>query len=506
MRRIFLILSLLTAYLSSTAQVSRLGKDIGYKATLQGTVGNGDAAPFWFTNNRYGLGTLENNSGLLRVGIERKVETDSLRKWRIGYGADLVGTINHDSPFVLQQLYADFQYKVLRLSVGQKERPMELKNQNLTSGAMTNGINARPLPMIRLELPDFWIIPRTKNWLALKAHIAYGMHTDNRWQRDFTAGTNNRRSANSFYHSKAGFMRLGNVEKFPFTLTGGVEMACEFGGEVWNLNDRPDHSTPTTFDTHQKLPNGIKSFWNAFIPGGSDVNDGDYLNTEGNHLGSWHMRLDYHGKGWQAAVYAEHFFDDQSQMFWQYPWKDMLYGGEIHFPKNPVVSTFLYEHQRTNDQSGSLYHDGNAIMEAHICGIDDYYNHHVYGAWQHAGYTMGTPLLLSPVYNTNGMILCYDNRIKASHFGMDGNPTDEIAYRVLYTYEKSWGRYTTPHTDPKKGHFLFIEASYAPHQVRGLSVSASYGQNFGDLIGTSKGAMLSISYSGCFSRSKASVK
>ena len=368
MRRIAIAFAFLLSFGLSAieAQISRLGEGIQYKAEIQGTAGKGDNAPFWFTNNRYGLGTTELNSGLLRASLLRDVEEDSLRNWRIGYGIDLVGAVNYNSNFVLQQVYADFQYKAIRLSVGQKERPLELKNQRLSSGGLTTGINARPLPQVRLELPDFWVIPRTKNWLALKAHIAYGAYTDNRWQRNFTEGTEFIRTANSFYHSKAGFLRIGNLEKFPVTLTGGIEMSCQFAGEAWNLQDRADHEGAEEFDPHQKLNGGIKSFWHALIPSGNDVNDGDYSNVEGNHLGSWHLRADFLHKGWGASFYAEHFFEDHSQLApFLYDWKDMLYGVEMRFPKNPIASAIVYEHLRTTYQSGPVYHDKTRNARPH---------------------------------------------------------------------------------------------------------------------------------------------
>lgn len=483
--------------LSTQAQIARLGEDIEYKASLQGTAGKGDVAPFWFTNNRYGLGTTEKNSVLVRAGIRRDVEADSLRNWRIGYGLDIAGLANYNSNFVLQQFYADFQYKAIRLSVGQKERPLELKNQRLSSGAMTSGINARPLPQVRLELPDFWVIPRTKNWLALKAHIAYGAYTDNKWQREFTEGTNNIRTANSFYHSKAGFLRIGNLEKFPVTLTGGIEMSCQFAGEAWNLRDRADHAGAEYFDPHQKLNNGIKSFWHALIPSGNDVNDGDYSNVEGNQLGSWHLRADFEHKGWGASFYAEHFFEDHSQLgLFIYDWKDMLYGTEVHFPKNPIASGIVYEHLRSTYQSGPVYHDKTDVIPDRIAGNDNYYNHQVYGGWQHAGFGMGNPLLVSPLYNTDGKITFKDNRVVAHHIGIEGQPIEDVSYRVLFTHEKSWGTYVTPRTDPAKARYLLVEATYAPHQIKGLSITAAYGQNRGSLIGNSKGGMLTIAYNG----------
>ena len=121
---------------------------------------------------------------------KRDVETDSLRNWRIGYGADLVAGYGNQSKFSVQQAFADLQWKMLRLSLGQKERPSELKNAEISTGGMTLGMNARPIPQIRLELPEFWTVPGTKGWFAIKAHIAYGWYTDNKWQRSF-AGTRN---------------------------------------------------------------------------------------------------------------------------------------------------------------------------------------------------------------------------------------------------------------------------------------------------------------------------
>ena len=498
MRKLFLYAVLvfwLGMNFNSWAQITRLGEDIQYKAGVMGTFSNGKNSPFWFSNNRYGLGTTNNNSGYLRAGIFRAVETDYAHDWRFGYGADIAVPFGMQSHFVLQQLFADVQWKALRLSLGQKERPMELKNNWLSSGALTSGINARPLPQVRLELPQFLTIPGTKGWLAVKAHLAYGAYTDNQWQRNFNAGNDRYLySANSLYHSKAGFLRIGNTERFPLSLTGGFEMSCQFGGKAWNLYDRADHDGP--FDTYQDMGHGFKQFWEAFIPGGKDANDGDFHNASGNHLGSWHLSLDYQGSGWAARAYAEHFYDDHSQMFWQYGWKDMLYGLEFRLPKNPVVDQFLYEYIRTDDQSGSIYRDATPVLPEQISAIDNYYNHHVYGAWQHAGFTMGTPLIISPLYNNDNRIICYDNRIRAHHFGLMGSPCAQLGYRVLYTHEKSLGSYLAPHTDPRYGNFILMELSYKPEWLKGLQLTASYGQNGGKLLGRSHGGMLTVAYNG----------
>ncbi len=480
--------------LTASAQFSRLGEDVEYNTSISSAFSEGEYAPFWFTSNRYGLSTNNNNSGYLRAKISRSAEADSHRNWRIGYGADIAVPVGMDNHFVLQQLYADFQWKAIRLSIGQKERPLELKNQYLSSGGMATGINARPIPQVRLELPDFWTIPGTKNWLALKAHVAFGAYTDNGWQREFNAGANYLYSANSLYHSKELLVRIGNKDKFPLSITGGLEMEAQFGGEAWNVTAAGD--TEGSVDRHQDMGHGFKQFWNALIPGGSDGNDMEYSNRSGNHLGSWHLRLDYDTENWGIGAYMEHFFEDESQMFWQYGWKDMLYGLELSLPKNPILNTIVYEHIGTMHQSGSIYYDATPVLPEQISGGDDYYNNHIYGGWQHAGFAMGNPLLISPIYNTLGNIeFCY-SRINAHHVGLQGQVTNEWGYRALYTHTRTLGRYVFPSRHPKTSDYFMIEATYSPRKVKGLSFTAAYGLNHGSLLGNSNGGMLTISYGG----------
>lgn len=481
--------------LSSQAQLSRLGEDVQYGAILSGQAGDGDYSPFWQTANRFGLGNHENNSGFVRAYIKRDTENDSLYRWRMGYGVDLVAPFGYTSHFVCQQAYAELQIWDFRISIGQKERISELKNPLLSTGGMTMGMNARPIPQIRLEFPDFYVIKKTKNWIALKGHLAYGMYTDNRWQRDFTSNDPNiPYTTGTLYHSKAGFLRIGNLEKFPLQITGGLEMVCQFGGTKYNRL----YLTPE--GNYQAIHNkkvGIKEFVQAFIPTGSDESDTFNPNVMGNHLGSWLGRIDYIDKNWGVSFYVEHFFEDHSQLGWDFAWKDMLYGAEVSFPKNPVIGTVLYEFNRTTDQSGPVFkYSKTELVPTSVGGVDDYYCHGNFGAYQHAGHVLGNPTILSPIYNKNHWIYCYDNRVKVHHIGIMGQPHRDLTYRALFTHERSWGTYLHPHTNPKSGQFWMVEATYKPQRLHGFGITASYGQNHGELLGKSKGGMLTISYSG----------
>lgn len=498
-RKILLSLFFLLS-LCGKAQLSHLTENVQYSFQTQGTAGGGDNAPFWFTNNRYGLGTTDNFSGLARVALWRDIETDSLWFWRTGYGIDLASPINSENGyFCIQQAYLDIEWKMLRLSLGQKERSSELKNPSLSTGGMTLGMNARPIPQVRLEMHDFWAIPGTRGIFSFKGHIAYGWYTDAKWQKKFNAGTNNIYTNGSMFHSKALFIRLGNRDLFPLEVTGGLEMACQFGGTGWNLSQYGGGA----------MEQGISlggNLWTAFLPGGGDVNDENYTNAAGNHVGSWHLRMDWLQKKWGLGVYMEHMFEDHSQMFFQYGWKDMLLGLELNLPKNPILSTLVYEYNSTMHQSGPIYHDKTEENAQQISARDEYYNNHIYGAWQQGGFTMGNPLILSPIYNNylghSGNLSPWHNRVRVHHLGLMGNPSNEWKWRFMFTHHYSLGTYMTPVMEPCSANYILLETTYTPSWCRGLSFTASYGHNDGKLLGSSNAAMLSIGFNGWLNRTQ----
>lgn len=500
MRSLISICALLCAVINTWAQISRLGENVQYSFSVQGTAGDGDNAPFWFTNNRYGLGTTENFSGLVRVAMWRTVETDSLWFWRMGYGVDLASPINSENGyFCIQQAYADIEWKMLRLSLGQKECPSELKNPYLSTGGMTLGVNARPIPQIRLEMPNFWAIPGTRGIFSFKAHMAYGWYADAKWQKKFNAGTDNIYTKGSMFHSKALFIRLGNRELFPLEVTGGLEMACQFGGTGFNVQQYAGG----LLSEEIKLGGNV---WNAFFPSGGDVNDENYTNAAGNQLGSWHLRLDWLKRDWNIGIYMEHMFEDHSQMFFQYGWKDMLLGLEVKLPQNPLLSTMVYEYNTTMHQSGPIYHDKTEENPQQISARDEYYNNHIYGSWQMGGFVMGNPLLLSPVYNNYfghaGNLSPWHNRVRVHHIGLMGNPSEEWSWRMMYTHQLSLGTYMNPVDEPRSANYIFLETTYSPKWCHGLSFAASYGHNDGNLLGNSNGAMLTVRFGGWINRTQ----
>ncbi|MCR5313086.1 MAG: capsule assembly Wzi family protein [Bacteroidaceae bacterium] len=495
-RTLSLILTVLTFY-NTFAQ--DLGKGINYFTELRGTTSNGDYTPFWFSANKYGLSSIDTNSGYIRGGLFRSTEIDSIRKWKYGYGIDIAVPSNYTSKFVLHQIYGEMDYLKGRLTIGAKEQPLEMKNAELSSGDLTYSINSRPIPQIRLELKDYWTLPIFKGFVSFKGHISYGWYTDGNWQKDFTNSSHSVYSKGSKFHSKAGYIKLGQESKFPITFTAGVHFCAQFGGESWNVGKRADDTSDFN-GSHVTNKNDLSSYWHAFFPGGSDASDAGYDNAEGNILGSYQANIKYHGNNWALKLYGEHFFEDHSQMFLQYDWKDFLIGVEANFPKNPFVTSFVYEHIGTLDQSGCVYHDKKANLPIQISGTDDYYNHNIYGSWQHWGQAIGNPLLLSPIYNEKGVLRFMYNRITAHHIGICGDPTSEFHYRMLVSHIRTLGTYSTPTNDPIHSNYFLGEITYQPQKIQGVSITASFGTNGGELIGTSQGGMLTISKTGVLTK------
>lgn len=482
-------------------------ENIHYKAEMQGSFSSGKT-PLWLNANKYGLSSLEKNNGYLRGAIERPLRTDSARRWGIGYGVDLAVTSHYTSDVVLQQAYVEGRWLHGVLTIGEKQYPMQLKNNRLSSGSQTEGINARPVPQVRLALPDYWTIPILGRWVKFKGHVAFGMFTDSNWEQDFTNHTNYNK--NALYHSKAGYIMIGKPEAFyPVTLELGLEMASQFGGSKYSLNN-DGVLTETGLGGHS-----LKSFWHAFIPGGSDAADGQYANIEGNDLGSWVARLNYDADSWRFSIYADHYFEDHSQMFFLdydgyetgpdymakkkrryflYSLKDIMLGGELNLKNGRWLRDIVVEFLHTTYQSGPVYHNNTENIADHIGGKDEYYNHGDYFAWQHWGQVMGNPLYRSPIYNDNGVIRVYDNRFIAWHLGFDGQPTERLYYSFLGSWQRGYGTYGSPYNKPRHNGSFMVEAAY--HFPHDWTVKGAWGMDFGSILGHNRGLQLTISKSG----------
>lgn len=263
--------------------------------------------------------------------------------------------------------------------------------------------------------------------------------------------------------------------------------AAQFGGSRWRKN------ADGTVTCVARMPGGVKDYLKAIIP----IQKSTLENVEGNHVGSWNFALNYTAQTWKVRCYYEHYFDDHSQLTWQYGrWKDGHIGVEVTLPKNPFVTKVLWEGLCTTDQTGPLLYDGvgGSFHEIQMSGGDNYYNHDY--NWQHWGMGIGHPFLPGPIYNADGTNMFRSNRVKAHHIGIGGNPSDEWSYRLLLSYMKHWGTYKVPLDRMMRQGSTLAEVMYKPKKYAGWNFSLALGYDKGSYIGDSMGCMVTITKTG----------
>ena len=201
------LFSLLFIVLPFVIHAQRMSDGIEYMYESQVSVSN-HKTPLWLNANKHGLSSLDKSNGYLRAMVKRDISRDDERTVGFGYGLDFALPYNYSTNVAIQQLYAEVRYKRMTFSLGSKCHPMELKNQRISSGSQALGINARPVPQLRIALDEYYTLPFTRGWLSVKGHLSYGYMTDGHWQEDF-ARESMKWTEGALYHSKAGYLRIG---------------------------------------------------------------------------------------------------------------------------------------------------------------------------------------------------------------------------------------------------------------------------------------------------------
>lgn len=461
---------------------------------LSGTMSGGTFAPLWLSSNRHGIVSPYDNSAYERLGATYAAPighaTDSARQWRVEAGADIMLAQGAQSRFFVHQAYAALAWQKLRLTIGAREREIDLRDNRLTSGGLSQGINAAPIPEILLNV-DYFSVPGTRRWWKIRGRVGYGRTTDGAWQEAWVAPDGGRYNSCILYHEKAMYWRFGREERFPLTFEIGLQMMTQFGGTAYRMEGGDI-----------KLPENLSAYWHALWPMGSeDPTDGVYKNTAGNTVGSYNMAAVWHGRGWQGRAYFERMFEDQSMLTTQYGIYDHLLGLDVALPHNRYVSSVLVEHLSTKDQAGPVYHDTTENIAESYTGRDDYYNHNIYSGWQHWGMSLGTPLLTAPVYNPTHRLYFRNNRLTAWHLGLSGDPVAGLSWRALATFTSNWGTYREPFDDIIRQQHYLAEATLAPRQAQGWRLTLATAYDHGGLMGNSFGATVTIRKTVCLKRS-----
>ena len=358
------------------AQTEEAEDATSYKAEVFGSASSGSTTPFWMVSNRYGVVPQDANNGYLNAGVFHQQHFGKGFRWSAGL--DIVAVVPRYRNVYIQQIYAELGYKSMLLSVGSKENRHSLWDHSLSSGDMVLSSNARPIP------------------------------------EDFSNGKQTY-IKNVLWHHKSFYVRIKDTQnKFPLSGIIGVQHWAQWGGTSSNPRIGVQ-------------PHSLKDFIRVVCgsEGGDNATLSDQVNVLGNHFGSYDFKLEYTMPNWKLAAYHQHYFEDKSGMIFVNG-TDGLWGAQLDLPRLPWLKKVVTEYLVTRNQSGPFHfiifdHDK---YQGPGGGGDDYYNNieYITGS-SYFGQGIGSPLLTSPQYNTNGDIDFKNTRVRAWHLAFEGDLT-----------------------------------------------------------------------------------
>ncbi|MDH6355224.1 hypothetical protein M2132_001562 [Dysgonomonas sp. PH5-45] len=479
-------ITLLIACLVFFAEKAVSQSETSYRAETFGSVSSGDNTPFWMQYHNWGMVPLDANNFYVRGGAfhEQKINKD----WSFKAGLDIAGSSPHSyGSLWIQQLYGELNWRFVRLNIGSKEDYTSSLNPYLSSGDFSYSNNSRPMPEVKISVPEFLLIPKTKGNMYIKGDFAVGKYMDGNYMEDVAKPHGQSYEKDVLSHHKSIYFRFGNIEgkhKLQFTL--GLDHQVQWGGTLY----QKDKNAPGGYNI-VKQPKGLDDFFRVMIAkeGSSKSTFGDNAYVAGSQVGSYTLKLDYKLKDKESiSLYTQHFFDDGSGMVFE-NYKDMLLGVEYKSGKKQLLSGAVLEYIYTKQQTGPIHF--NMMMDDEHDGIrnkgngnDNYYNNldYVQGR-SYYGRTMGTPLFLSPEYNTDGSLVFKSSRIIAFHLGIEGYLHPTFKYNLLATTGRSWGTYYVPYKSVKDGVASLLNLTYTPPKMPDLDVKLSLGFNTGKYFG-----------------------
>lgn len=484
----FIIICLFPGYLFSQDK-SENNNILQYKLETFASLSHDSITPFWITNNSYGVIPLESNNVYLRGStLWKHYFNDS---WRLEAEADLVLETNREPSFFVQQLYVSLMWKFLNLRIGSKENYHSMLNRELSSGDFCFSPNSRPIPEINLSVPEFISIPYMKNILYFRGDFAVGKFRDNNYILDFKNDKAGYSLDALLHHKSAFFLFKDPDKKFPLYLMLGIEHSVQWGG--W-----------TTHKNVGDLPNSFRDFVRVVLgkSGGEEAPDSEQINTLGNHLGTYNLKLGYLNPDLEIAAYKQHYFEDKSGMELA-NWRDGIWGMEATFLTVAWINKIVFEYIQTTNQSGSFLFPSEipiSGMNGRIGGNDNYYNNSVYSTgWSYFGRGIGNPLLTSPGYNSDGSLNFKNTRIKAWHIGLAGNFHPNLSYRILGTSIYSYGTMSTPFLSRNHAYAGLVECNYIRSDWKGWQIGVQIaGDNNMVLAGKNIGCSVKIAKVGSF--------
>ncbi len=503
------ILSAILLAVAGVAASAREGVSLEYEASVLANWSTGDLAPYMLGSWRYGRVT--GASGIWQDGrLEKRMSLDTRFSWGAGveyiagYGTAAPYALydeatnswgerhNRQAPLRLHQLYGEVKYRGVYLLAGMKERHSGIVDDALSSGDLTRSNNARPIPGVAAGFVDFQDIPLTNGWVQIDGEIMYGRLFDGSLREKTFNYYTGVFTDKMCYTYKRCYFRTKPSQ--PLSVTVGMQTGAFFGGTTQKY--RKGKFIETIERGFQ-----IRDLWDMFFPteGGEDY-------YKGGSLGSWDFKARYaFANGSELTAYFEWPWEDGSGIGRMNGF-DGVWGLQYNFAKSGPVNKVVVEYLDFTNQSGPIHWSpddspGTTITDK-ATGADDYYNNAYYGPYTNYGMSIGTPFLISPLYNRNGYPQYLHTRARGFHAAVSGNVTPQWEYTAKVSYQRAGGTGWTPARRISDTSAL-VSARWTPQgRLSGLSLTAEAAFDAGKLRGNNFGAMVGVSYKGNFTFGK----
>lgn len=508
-RKILSRLMILTASLLTMGSASA-DIHLDYEASVTAQASSKSLAPYMlgsWNEGRY----MEGNGFWQNAGIVKPIDISRQFDWSVGVGylAGIGSNTLYDrwdedtqswgvngarrNAFRLTQLFGELKYRALYLRIGMKNSESGIVDNGLSSGDLIRSNNATPIPGVAVGFLDFVDIPFTNGWVQIDGELMYGRMMDDGFKKREFNLFSGVEALNLYYNYKRCYFRTNPTK--PFSVTVGMQAAAMFGGTSIYYQRGVNVLT-------ERRGFRLKDLWQALFP-----HEGGEAYYEGSHLGSWDLKATYRlNDGSRINAYFEWPWEDGSGIGKRNGW-DGLWGIQYDFADKGVVTKALVEYLDFTNQSGPIHFDPDDNLESpisgHAQGADNYYNNDFYGAYANYGMSIGTPFLLAPIYNRNGILSYLHNRARGFHAAIEGNPTDRIEYRMMVGYELAGGARWIPDFKRSYSTSVMLECRMKPlRDMRGFEVGLKIAFDKGTLRGDNLGAQLKLSYSGYFNIKK----
>ncbi len=480
---------------------------IEYEASLNVNASTGNFAPYMLASWNYGRFNGANgiwHDGMLKkeMTLDKRFDWGAGVEYLLGYGSaaeysrydatnDKWGFSSvRQAPARLHQLYAEVKFRGVYLLAGMKERRSGIVDNKLSSGDLTRSNNACPIPGVAVRFVDFQNIPFTNGWVQIDGEIMYGRFMDKDYRTKTFSHYNGHISLDNWYTYKRCYFRT--KPSMPFSVTVGMQTAGVFAGYTkWYSKGKVVREAYRGFH--------FRDIFDMFFP--IEGNGDSYY--KGNSLGSWDFKARYDfSNGSRLSAYFEWPWEDGSGIGKATGW-DGLWGLQYDFGKKGIVSKAVIEYFDFTNQSGPIHwapgdRPGTDITSS-VTGGDNYYNNDVYGPYSNYGMSIGSPFVVSPLYNLDGYPEYTHNRARGFHAAVEGLVSEAWNYTAMVSYQRAGGMGRRPIAKRLHDTSAKLAVAWKPcDKLKGLSLKAEVAFDAGNLRGNNFGALIGLSYSGSF--------